>query len=294
MANSSTTNYAVVSFLLRGKTPPAIWVFISLFLLLSIASTIIGQSEYATLLNENQVLYLFSTTGQVIAAIYGLTLTGFIFFRNELSREEFEDDTLTDAVEALKRRYFVLLAFITALVVLTILLSNLAISRELTGPTLGNVIIINTGQAAFVISLVAVAYFVFDVISPQRIAKASQNLQNEVDPSRSGTGKGSLEDFLKNYNQIEVLLSNATFLNDVTLTTMFAKSPARRVSNTRLAEILLRNERIDQSLYRQLRELITLRNSIIHGAEPIVSEKAVVMSRTVLHQLEDFLNRNPV
>jgi hypothetical protein len=63
--------------------------------------------NHAIELNENQILYLFSTSAQVIAAIYGLTLTGFVFFRSELNRQEFEDETLVDAVESLKRRYFV-------------------------------------------------------------------------------------------------------------------------------------------------------------------------------------------
>ncbi len=155
------------------KDIPAMFYFTALFVVMSIISTSIGLSPLATKLNENQVLYLFSTTGQVIAAVYGLTLTGFIFFRNELSREEFEDETLAEAVEALKVRYFVLLAFITLLVLLTIFLANLAIAREAAGPTFGNTVIINVGQAAFVTSLLAVAYFVFDVISPRRIEKAS-------------------------------------------------------------------------------------------------------------------------
>lgn len=271
------------------KEIPAISYFTALFAVMSIISTIIGLSSLATKLNENQVLYLFSTTGQVIAAIYGLTLTGFIFFRNELSREEFEDETLAEAVEALKERYFVLLAFITMLVLLTIFLSNLAIAREAAGPTFGNAAIINTGQAAFVTSLLAVAYFVFDVISPRRIEKASRRLQDEVDPSRSEKSKGSLEEFLMNYNQIEALLNEAGLPYQQSFAVSIDRGRPRHISNTRLAEILFRSERIDKLLFAHLRELITLRNSIIHGAEPIVSQQAVAMSRDVLERLRNAL-----
>lgn len=267
------------------KEIPAIAYFTALFMVLSIVSSIIGLGPLATKLNENQVLYLFSTTGQVIAAVYGLTLTGFIFFRNELSREEFEDETLAQAVEALKGRYFVLLAFITFLVILTILLSNLAISREAGGATFGNAVIINTGQSAFITSLFAVAYFVFDVISPRRIEKASQRLQDEVDPSLSEQTKGSLEEFLARYNQIEALLNAAGFPYQQSIAVSLDRGRPRHVSNTRLAEILFRNERIDKLLYTHLRELITLRNSIIHGAEPIVSQQAVAMALDVLQRL---------
>ena len=74
--------------------------------LVSLVASFIGIKTPLLILNENQVLYLYSTSAQVLAGVYGLTLTGFIFFRNELSREEFEDDTLTEAVESLKSRYF--------------------------------------------------------------------------------------------------------------------------------------------------------------------------------------------
>jgi hypothetical protein len=64
----------------------------------------------------------------------------------------------------------------------------------------------------------------------------------------------------------------------------------RRISLTRLAEILLRNERIDQELFVGLRNLITLRNSIIHGADPIISQEAVVTSAKMLRRLGVALN----
>ena len=37
-------------------------------------------------LSENQALYTFSSESQVIAAIYGLTITGYIFLRNQQDR----------------------------------------------------------------------------------------------------------------------------------------------------------------------------------------------------------------
>jgi len=259
--------------------------FVSLFLLLTLVTTVAAMRWYVIPLNENQILYLFSTSAQVIAAIYGLTLTGFIFFRNELSREEFEDETLSDAVESLKDRYFVILVFITALVTLTLLLSNLAISYEGSGGAFFNKLIINAGQAAFVTSLFAVAYFIFDVISPKRIERVSRTLQSKVDPTAIGQVKGSLEEFLWNYNQIEKLIEDAGQAYKDISTSSYDKRYPRRLSNTRLAMILLRSERIDEDLFQRLRELITLRNSIIHGADPVVSQKIVNASDDVLQKL---------
>jgi len=256
-------------------------VFVAVLVLLTGGTTAAALAGHAILLNENQILYLFSTSAQVIAAIFGLTLTGFIFFRNELSREEFEDETLTEAVESLKARYFVLLVFITALVGLTLLLANLAIAYEGDGAACTLTVILNAGQSAFITSLLAVAYFIFDVISPKRLERASQALKAGLDPVSAGPAKGDLEEFLRNYNEIEGLLKSASQASDERTPTAFR----RRISLTRLAEILLRNERIDKELFPRLRDLITLRNSIIHGAEPVVSQEAVATSAEMLRRL---------
>lgn len=54
-------------------------------------------------INESQILYLFSSAAQVIAAIYGLIVTGYIFFRNELDKKVLEDESLDEIVSYLKK-----------------------------------------------------------------------------------------------------------------------------------------------------------------------------------------------
>ena len=268
----------------------AIRLFVSLFLLLTLGTTAAALSGYAISLNETQIMYLFSTSAQVLAAIYGLTLTGFIFFRNELNREEFEDETLVDAVESLKARYFVLLVFITIFVTFTLLLSNLAIAYESSGGVRLNTLIINAGQSAFLTSLSAVAYFIFDVISPKRVERASKSLQKKVDPVIVGQSQGNLVEFLRNYNEIQRLLENAGQVYQNSVVSAYERRNPRRLPNSRLTEILLRNERIDKQLSIRLRELITLRNAIIHGAEPVVSQAIVEASGDALRKLRTALD----
>jgi len=271
----------------QPRTP--MLAFFGLGLFLSCATSTWGALSSLFSLNENQILYLFSTSAQVLAGIYGLTLTGFIFFRNELSREEQEDETLSDAVESLKARYFKLLAFITILVLATIALSNLAISMASSGRSAFGAIVINSGQSLFATSLVTIAYFIFDVISPRRIEAASKALQSTVDPTYARQNKGSLEDFLRNYNEIESLLAEYGLSAYLEITASSFKQ-ARRPSNARLAEILARNELISKDLYTRIRNLITLRNSIIHGADPVVSQELLESSHQVLTELKRALN----
>ncbi len=259
---------------------------------LSASTSWIGLANPWIALNENQVLYLFSTSAQVIAAIYGLTLTGFLFFRTELNREALDDETLAEAVEQLKLRYYRQLVFITGLVALSLLAANLAISHEASPRLWLTTVFINVGQSIYAVALYAIALFVFDVVGPQRVEMASQRLQDKLDPSREAAVPGSLEEFLRSYNQIEQLLSDSSsvYQGASTVTSEFR---TRRISNTRLADFLLKAERISYALHQRLRELITLRNAIIHGAEPVVSQELVQASEQVLQDLRSSLQRPP-
>ncbi|EKB1953141.1 TPA: hypothetical protein NGT43_001379 [Vibrio parahaemolyticus] len=271
-------------------TPNIFMLFsFTVFIIGSVVMSLIGVKAPLLSLNENQILYLYSTSAQVLAGIYGLTLTGFIFFRNELSREEFDDDTLTDAVERLKSRYFKLLIFITGQTLISLLLSNLVISIESDDNRLLVTLLMNVTQVSYVVNLGVIAYFIFDVIAPKRIERASRDLQKEVEPDLDKEAKGSLENFLKNFNQIEYILQKYGQAFQQDFNNKYSKH-RRRMSNVRLAEVILQAEKIDPKLFDELRQLITLRNSIVHGASPTVSESMVNKSHEILVSLSDSLN----
>ena len=74
----------------RWQPKTLIFAFSSFLIVISSITSLWGLTHSLLKLDENQILYLFSTSAQVLAGVYGLTLTGFVFFRNELSREEFD------------------------------------------------------------------------------------------------------------------------------------------------------------------------------------------------------------
>lgn len=275
---------------------PTKLILISLLMLLifSAASAIIAIYSPFWILNESQILYLYSTSSQVLAGVYGLTLTGFIFFRNELSREESDDESLTDAVESLKNRYFKLLIYVTSISIFTLFIGNLVISMEDEEKSAFKTIIMNVAQSSFVISLLTISYFIFDIIAPKRIENASKRLQQKFDPIDENRKKGSLETFLKNFNKIESILQEyGQNLQPVAYTIQsnnFQSNYQRRIPNSKLAKIILQDEKIDVDLYNELRKLITLRNSVVHGTDPVVSEKLVTTSEKILKSLSESLN----
>lgn len=238
-------------------------------------------------LNENQIFYLYSTSSQVLAGIYGLTLTGFIFLRNELSREEIEDDTLSQVIQKLKKRYFVLLLYITFLSIFSLFMSNIVISLEKGMPKLLNTILMNVTQSSFIISLITISYFIFDITSPDKIKKESEIIQKDVDPISEKDEEGNLESFLRNFNQLESIIQKygqfyQSEINNNSIN-------RRRISNVRLIEFILKAEKIDYDLFYEIKNLISLRNSIVHGAQPKVSKRIVDESERVLKKLSEKL-----
>jgi hypothetical protein len=264
--------------------------FVALFLSGTVSASVVLSSGRGLVLNESQILYLASTSAQVVAAVYGLTLTGFIFFRSELSREGLEDETLSDAVESLKARYFALLLFITVLVIASLLLANLTMVLESSKDEPRRSIVLGAGQAGFLTSLLAISYFVFDVISPKRIERASKSLQTDVDPHVEGQQVGSLDEFLKNYEQIAAQLDGAAkdYLGNRGADD---RRPRRQIPKDRVVEILYRSQRIEPALHQKLRDLIKLSNAIMHGADPVVSEAIVKTSAEAAHELKAALDR---
>ncbi|NMV21299.1 hypothetical protein HKB23_02680, partial [Vibrio parahaemolyticus] len=80
------------------------------------------------------------------------------------------------------------------------------IAAESASEQLYLVILLNVAQSAYLVSLIVIIYFVFEVVAPGKIEKVSKQIQSELDVS--GTTKtGSLENFLGNFNKMEELLS---------------------------------------------------------------------------------------
>ena len=147
----------------------------------------------------------------------------------------------------------------------------------------------NIGQSSFFLNLLVISYFIFDVVAPKRIEKESKIIQQTVDPMPVEDGKGSLEAFLTNYNQLEYIIQKYGKAYQSEFDNRSGRTH-RRLSNIRLAEFILRAEKIDNKLFERIKNLVSLRNSIIHGAEPIVSKKVVDDSEKILNKLAEALN----
>ena len=242
-------------------------------------------------LNENQILYLFSAASQVIAAIYGLIITGYIFLRNELDRKVEEDETFEEIISLLKNEYFHSIINISIVTIISISICFLVISDA----TSDNIeilnLLLNISVPTILTELILIVSFVIRILNPKSLELASNKLQRIITKHDKGK-KGSLEEFLKNYNMIEYILEKygTAFLNKGA--EQYFQSKRKRIAKTKLVHILFNAEKIDSSLKDNLIELISFRNSIIHGSELYVSEEDVIFSKNVREELQTVLRVN--
>lgn len=239
-------------------------------------------------LNENQILYLFSSASQVIAAIYGLIITGYIFLRNELDRKADKDDSLEEIISLLKTEYFGSIIGISLTTLLSISLCFLVIVDET--HTNRNLLgyLINLSVATILTELIIVVKFVITILNPNSIELASNKLRDLTAKDKNNES-GSLEDFLKYYNQIEYILDKygSSFLYPNL--TDYESVKRKRIAKSKLVYILFQEEKIDSDLKNKLIELISYRNGLIHGTNLSVSTRDVEMSEEILNKLKGSL-----
>ncbi len=264
-------------------------VFILLWISLCVVSVFLSIFRPIYELNENQILYLFSSASQVIAAIYGLTITGYIFFRNELDRKANEDESYNEIISYLKEGYYLIVIKISVVTALSILLCFLSISLETYIIYTYTNIINNVTISTIIIELILIITFVIKILDPKSLEKASDEIRKQSKVSLGGVN-GNLEEFLINYNEIEKILEKYGNEYVPIKFSEIYNNKVKTVSKAKLVNILLKAEKIDKSFRDELINIISYRNSVIHGTDLSVSSEAVEEIRMLLNKLKLALN----
>ena len=248
-------------------------------------------------LSENQALYTFSSEAQVIAAIYGLTITGYIFLRNQQDRLADRDETLAEILDAIQGEQYRFIAFITVVSLASILVALLAIICRESPIASIKLLTQNSAASLFSASLAWTGFFVLDAMRPGKIARASQAIKVQVEEfeQRHTEERGKLEEFLLNFNALEQLLDDFARIhldrqNLVAVSIDIESSRRRSARSTwtkpRIVRALLSQEIIPPELANELIELIRYRNALVHGQDMTVSAEVVNRVKSVRIELE--------
>lgn len=140
-------------------------------------------------LSENQALYTFSSQAQVVAAIYGLTITGYIFLHNQQDRLADKDETIADVLDDIKIHQHYFITFLTVVSLASIFSAILAIVFRESPISALKVITQNSAAALFFVALLCTGYFVRDAMKPNKIEEASDRIKKEMESYSTSDGE---------------------------------------------------------------------------------------------------------
>lgn len=222
------------------------------------------------ILNESQLLYLFSVMAQVVGGTFGLTLTAYIFFVGKLREIAEDDDIYYDAINSLLNNYFCDLFLIAITCGIAIIFCVIGII------TLNNWIsifplIINTSVLFSLIGILAILSFGIMLLNPRKIDNEIEKLKKSADAfyNIESDNSGDFGEFLRTYNMLESLIITFAekFLN--TNNYNYTNYKPRIIQSLK---VLAKNQIINGELLSEINELRMYRNALVHGVDFSVSQ----------------------
>ncbi|HHC4763250.1 TPA: hypothetical protein ACN6Z6_004521 [Escherichia albertii] len=235
------------------------------------------------LLSENQNLYVFSTQSQVLSAIYGLTLTGYIFLRNHQEREVEKDNSLSDIIKTIQKKEYSFLIMLTIVSIFAILLDLLTLSMYLSNNRLLNILVKNSATALFVNSLILISLFILKALKADKYNEVSKEIMmNEErniriilgkEPDSKDKGDNELNNnyflyglFMDSFIELE---QNICKLYDMVYSKKMTSAPNandinRRLSLSRMLKDLSGSNVLPPFIAPEISALIKYRNALVH------------------------------
>ena len=256
-------------------------VVIGIVQVLAVLDCFFPLLEYA----PDAVSSVMSTCSEVLAGLYGITLTGYIFFADRFKDTSRDDESLYDAVQALLIRYNHLAGFISLMCLLcTVMAEGTVLYGENTLLPFGlhrfwinETLLLSFGTFNMIL------YFVISVLDPHKVERISNQKKSKISED---TTTGDVEEFMAVWGEIE---ENVMALREELISKMRFIPGANR-SKPQLVQTLevLRNYgRINMNLWRKLDKLRQYHNLSLHDVNAAVSQEMCDLAKNVLAELEN-------
>lgn len=222
-------------------------------------------------LNENQLLYLFSAMAQVIGGVFGLTLTAYVFFVDKFKESTRDDDTLYDATTAILNRYFhilILLAITCGLIILLCMIGIIGLHNWM----IIYPFVINESLSLFLIGITAILSFGTMLLDPGKLDKEVKKMKRSAEKyyQSAASTSGDFREFLKTYNLLEhVIIDFAQECIKDQNSYQYNYKP-QIIQSLKVLEL---NKIVNGPLLNEINELRMYRNGLVHGVDFNVSKE---------------------
>lgn len=255
-------------------------VLTGLVQILVIVDCIFPLIEFA----PDAVSSVMSTSSEVLAGLYGITLTGYIFFADRFKDTSEEDESLYDAVQALLIRYNHLAGFISLMCLLCITLAEGIVlygTNTLLSPGLYRFWVNETLLLCFC-TFDLILYFIISVLDPHKIKRISSQKKSAISEDQTS---GDPEEFMAVWREIE---DNLFALREELISRMrFIPGAGKgKPQLVQTLEVLRNYGRINHALWRKLDKLRQYHNLSLHDVNMAVSQEMCDLAKDVLSELE--------
>lgn len=266
---------------------PYLFGLLSMAVLIGIVQILIVLDCFFPLIEyaPDAVSSVMSTCSEVLAGLYGITLTGYIFFADRFKDTSREDESLYDAVQALLIRYNHLAGFISLMcLVCTVLAEGIVLygTNTLLPSGLHRFWINETLLLCFC-TFDLILYFVISVLDPHKVKRISSQKRAKIsedkttgDPAEFMAVWGEIEDNLLALR--EELIAKMRFIPGAN-----AKGKPQMVQTL---EVLHNYGRINHGLWRKLDKLRQYHNLSLHDVNMAVSQEMCDLAKDVLSELQ--------
>lgn len=227
---------------------------------------------------------VMSTCSEVLAGLYGITLTGYIFFSDRFQNTSKEDESLYDAVQALLLRYNHMAGFISLMCLVCTVLAegivlygtNTLLPAQLHRFWINETLLLSFSTFNFIL------YFVISVLDPHKVNRISSQKKAKISEDKT---TGDPEEFMAVWGEIE---QNLFAIREELISKMrFIPGAGKgKPQLVQTLEVLRNYGRINHNLWRQLDKLRQYHNLSLHDVNMAVSQEMCDLAKDVLAELE--------
>lgn len=252
-------------------------------------------------MNESQILYLFSMEAQVVAALFALTLTGYIFYSHFIKNKVNEDNELLGIIEVHKIRSDKRLKYIAGVSIACIILCimNIVLLNSLYNLIYLQSLLLNLGNVFTIFSIISIIFFSINILNP-KIQKISaeelsqkESLKYQEVDKPPNEKENRLNEFLHYYNLLSKCIEN--FSKEIQNKHGYY---VNREGIIESLKILIDYNVIDNSYKDRVYQLIVYKNLLMHSKNELVDYEEYVKLRKLYHNIliktktyrEEYLN----
>ena len=201
---------------------------------------------------------------QTLAGLYGITMTGYVFFLGRIDTLVQADWTISDVAETLKKQFVRMVYLISAAFLVSLFLCGLNVylqSYAVQMPSWLNLLLLNESLLFIGMTVMVIVYYIVNVVDPGNLRRAADTLRKALEQKKHEPGDPVL--FFTQYQKLEAQCQNL-------LPEQMRNMPLGKMQ----LEYLRWKGVLTPEMLQAAKEIRQYHSCVLHGSEISVSQAA--------------------